>query len=273
MAREVDYVSPMLYPSHWGAGEYGLATRTAEPYEIVRRSLEDFKIATYGTGARLVPWLQDFSLGADYGPAEVKAQIAAARDAGGRDFLLWDPAVTYTSKALDPNARFPTSARSRRARAPLRRRSAPNELGVVPVLMYHQLLPDGGGDYDLTPAEFRRELERLWREGYRPIRASDLVNGTIDVPRGNDPGGVDVRRRVSEPGGAHGVRPDRSEHHGGSPRSSSRRRHPGFEPAGTFYVNREPFAAGERTADLSPSSSRSGSSSEPYARPPGARPR
>ena len=46
-----------------------------------------------------------------------------------------------------------------------------NELGSVPVIMYHQIRADGGGDYDLTPAEFRAELARLHREGYRPIRA------------------------------------------------------------------------------------------------------
>ena len=54
-----------------------------------------------GTGARVVPWLQDFSLGRDYGPAEVRAQIKGARDAGADEFLLWDPAVSYTSDALD----------------------------------------------------------------------------------------------------------------------------------------------------------------------------
>lgn len=47
-------------------------------------------------------WLQDFSLGIDYGPAEVAAQIEAAEDAGVVDFLLWDPATTYTTAALPP---------------------------------------------------------------------------------------------------------------------------------------------------------------------------
>ena len=249
MARELDYVSPMLYPSHWGAGEYGVASPNDEPYEIVRRSLEDFKNATYGTGARLVPWLQDFSLGAEYGPAEVKAQIAAARDAGVRDFLLWDPAVTYTSKALAPNARFPTTGEKPARSGPVAPPLAPNELGVVPVLMYHQLLPDGGGEYDLTPTEFRRELERLWREGYRPIRASDLVDGTIDVPRGTTPvvltfddasasqAALTASGQI-DPNTMAGVLVEFAKSH------------PGFEPAGTFYVNREPFSAGERTADL-----------------------
>ena len=42
----------------------------------------------------------------------------------------------------------------------------PNELGAIPVLMHHEIRPDRVGDYDQTPAEFRAELERLWRDGY-----------------------------------------------------------------------------------------------------------
>ena len=89
------------------------------PYEIVRRSLRRLLRQVRGTGARVVPWLQDFSLGVDYGPAEVRAQIRAARDAGVDEFLLWDPAVTYTADALDPNAKRPAlgSRPSRRGRA------------------------------------------------------------------------------------------------------------------------------------------------------------
>jgi len=104
IARQVDYVAPLLYPSHWGAGEYGVADPNAHPYEIVRRALGDFERAVAGTPARLVPWLQDFSLGRPYGPAQVRAQIAAARRDGIDEFLLWDPNVTYTAAALDPDA-------------------------------------------------------------------------------------------------------------------------------------------------------------------------
>lgn len=249
MAREVDYIAPMLYPSHWGPGEYGLSHPNAEPYEIVRRSLEDFETAVEGTGARVVPWLQDFTLGVEYGPAEVKAQIRAARDAGVNEFLLWDPAVTYTAKALAPNARFPTTGEkppSVRAVAPS---LPPNELGVIPVLMYHQLLPDGGGDYDLTPAEFRRELERLWREGYRPITASDLASGAIDVPRGTTPVVLTFDDATTsqaaltgsgklDPATAAGILVEFATSH------------PGFGQAATFYVNREPFAAADGTSEL-----------------------
>lgn len=62
-----------------------------------------------------------------------------------------------------------------------------DELGRVPVLMYHQLLAAPKGDYDQTPAQFRAELEQLYRSGYRTVTAADLVAGTIDVPAGRSP--------------------------------------------------------------------------------------
>ena len=107
MARQVDYIAPMLYPSHWGPGEYGVADPNGQPAEIVSRSTTDFVKQVRGTGARIVNWLQDFSLGRDYGPAEVRAQIRASREAGVDEFLLWDAAVTYTADALDATAAVP----------------------------------------------------------------------------------------------------------------------------------------------------------------------
>ncbi len=95
MAKSLDYVSPMLYPSHWNAGEYGVANPNAQPYDIVYRALADFTGKLAGTGAKLVPWLQDFSLGVDYGPAQVQAQIAACAAANVDSYFLWSPTVTY----------------------------------------------------------------------------------------------------------------------------------------------------------------------------------
>jgi len=105
MARQVDYIAPLVYPSHWGAGEYNVPNPNAQPFDIVRRSLFDFARDVTGTPSRLVPWLQDFSLGVAYGPAQVRAQIDAARRDGIDEFLLWDPGVVYTRTALDQNAR------------------------------------------------------------------------------------------------------------------------------------------------------------------------
>jgi peptidoglycan/xylan/chitin deacetylase (PgdA/CDA1 family) len=62
-----------------------------------------------------------------------------------------------------------------------------NELGQVPVLMYHRLLEDGGGDYDNTPEQFEGELRRLHEEGYVAITTAELVDGRIDIPAGTTP--------------------------------------------------------------------------------------
>jgi len=209
IAGEVDYIAPMLYPSHWGPQEYGVARPEVQPYAIVRRSLVDFQRIVRGTGARVVPWLQDFSLGVRYGEREVRAQIDAASAVDIDEFLLWDPTVTYTGAALGRDAALPaagsrvsapgseqlvTLPRSRSPEDPVPSGLEPNELGVVPVLMYHQLLADGGGAYDLTPDEFRAELQRLYEAHYRPVNASALATGEID----------------DEPGGAAPGRPSRS---------------------------------------------------------------
>jgi hypothetical protein len=103
MAQVVDYLAPMLYPSHWGAGMYRVPDPINQPGEIIDKSLADFQRVTAGTGVRFLPWLQDFTLyGVPYGEAEVRAQIAAAKALGVEGYLLWNPNVRYTSEALDP---------------------------------------------------------------------------------------------------------------------------------------------------------------------------
>ena len=100
MSDHVDYVAPMVYPSHWGRGEYGVADPEAQPYDITRASLSRFQRVLAGTNTAVVPWLQDFSMRVNYGPAEVRAQIDAAADLGISDWLLWDPQVTYTNEGI-----------------------------------------------------------------------------------------------------------------------------------------------------------------------------
>lgn len=101
MAPHLDYVSPMVYYSHWGPGEYGVPDPNADPYAITHRSLQDFVKAVEGTRARVVPWLQDFQLGGPHGEPQVRAQLRAAADAGIDEWIMWDPSVTYTTSAYD----------------------------------------------------------------------------------------------------------------------------------------------------------------------------
>jgi hypothetical protein len=107
VAAPFDVISPMVYPSHFARGEYGIPNPDAAPYAIVKKSLADYKKRL--PKAKVRPWLQDFSLGVKYGKAEVLAQIKAARECGYDEYLLWNPANHYTSSALvlAPNAAKP----------------------------------------------------------------------------------------------------------------------------------------------------------------------
>lgn len=100
IARNVDYIAPMLYPSHWVRGEYRVEHPNAQPGDIVTKSLEDFQRKAAGSGVAFNLWVQDFSIGIPYGPEEVRAQIDAARALGVDNFLLWNATVRYTTDAI-----------------------------------------------------------------------------------------------------------------------------------------------------------------------------
>jgi hypothetical protein len=102
IAREVDYVSLMLYPSHYHKPEYGIPDPEREPYKTVAVSLRDAKERIAGTRAKLRPWLQDFTLRVPYTPAEIRAQIQATEDSGIDEWILWNARNRYTEDALRP---------------------------------------------------------------------------------------------------------------------------------------------------------------------------
>jgi peptidoglycan/xylan/chitin deacetylase (PgdA/CDA1 family) len=117
-----------------------------------------------------------------------------------------------------------------------------NELGKIPVLMYHRVEAKPPTPEDRTPRQFRAELERLAAEGYVPVTAAEYVTGKIGVPAGRHP--VVLTFDDSSPSQ---LRLDGA----GTPAPDSAvgilldvaRRHPGFRPVATFYVTRDVFGA------------------------------
>lgn len=104
-----DALCPMVYPSHYAEGFYGFDNPAEHPYEVVNYSMRLAKerllahAATAPLRAELIPWLQDFSIGAEYDAGMVRAQIRAVFDAMGEDyrgFLLWSPKNQYSTGAL-----------------------------------------------------------------------------------------------------------------------------------------------------------------------------
>jgi len=103
-----DYVMPMVYPSHYPPGFLNMKNPAAEPYEVVKYSMDAavakkalaMAAASTTPMAELRPWLQDFDLGATYTAEMVQAQMRAVYDAGLTSWILWDPKVQYTKGAL-----------------------------------------------------------------------------------------------------------------------------------------------------------------------------
>lgn len=103
MVDVTDALLPMIYPSHFARGSYGIPVPNAAPYQTVKKALEFAVRRSAGVAgaAAIRPWLQDFSLGwPSYGAAEVRAQIQATYDAGLTEWILWNPASRYTAAAL-----------------------------------------------------------------------------------------------------------------------------------------------------------------------------
>jgi hypothetical protein len=104
IARYVDAIYPMVYPSHYVSGEYNIVDPDSRPGTTVAYSLRDFRIAVRGHDTKLIPWLQDFSLRRTYTLADVEDQIQAARLEHTKGFMLWNAGGLYTVKAFSTPA-------------------------------------------------------------------------------------------------------------------------------------------------------------------------
>jgi hypothetical protein len=100
LAKIVDAIYPMVYPSHYSSGEYGLSSPVSVPGRTVGRSLRDFRRQMRRGNAELIPWLEDFSFSGTSTLVHVQEQIRAARRWKSGGFLLWNPSGVYTTGAL-----------------------------------------------------------------------------------------------------------------------------------------------------------------------------
>lgn len=113
VAASADVICPMVYPSHFAYGSYGIKYPDLEPYNTVYDSLSRGvqRIADMPADvskAKIRPWLQDFTAswlkpkGAykEYTADDVKAQIKAAYDCGLKEWILWNPGNKYDGDAF-----------------------------------------------------------------------------------------------------------------------------------------------------------------------------
>lgn len=100
LAPRTDVLLPMVYPSLYPHGAFGLAVPNANPYQVIydatsRAHERDLKLQIVST-AHVRPWLQAFTLGKPrYGAHELEEQKRAVYDAGYDSWTLWNPGSLY----------------------------------------------------------------------------------------------------------------------------------------------------------------------------------
>lgn len=110
MAKYLDYICPMIYPSHFGDGNYGIEYPDLEPFNIVRKVLTASKekleeIPEDEHRAVVRPWLQDFTATwlehyMKYGGDELREQVKGVYGAGYDEWILWDAGCKYSVDGL-----------------------------------------------------------------------------------------------------------------------------------------------------------------------------
>ena len=109
MAAHLDYICPMVYPSHYYSGSYGIKVPDAEPYRTINAaalaSVEALDAMPEGNRAHVRLWLQSFTASwvsghISYGPQQIRDQIKGAYDAGYDEWILWNASVNYQPDAF-----------------------------------------------------------------------------------------------------------------------------------------------------------------------------
>lgn len=111
LGETVDVLCPMVYPSHYANGVFGLSVPDAYPYETIYAALSQsvFELSEIPEEKRAVvrPWLQSFTATwvdghISYNGEQIRAQIQAAYDAGYDEWILWNASNRYSSDGLLP---------------------------------------------------------------------------------------------------------------------------------------------------------------------------
>lgn len=109
MASYLDYICPMVYPSHYGNGVYGIEIPDAEPYRTVNAAMnaaaKELSVLSEQECAINRVWIQSFTANwvnghITYGPEQIREQIRGAYDAGFDEWILWNASIKYQRDSL-----------------------------------------------------------------------------------------------------------------------------------------------------------------------------
>lgn len=99
----VDYVSPMMYPSHYPAGHLGLPNPAAAPGVVIENGMKKGMPYFENKKATARPWIQGFNIGAIYGATNIRAQIDMVEKYTDGGWLIWNASNRYSDAGLMPS--------------------------------------------------------------------------------------------------------------------------------------------------------------------------
>lgn len=96
MAKYIDVLSPMFYPSHFHAGYDGYANPGSQPYYFVNVGVKKTREILSTEATVIVPWIQGFNMSSpNYGPGYITEQVKAAKEGGAKGYLIWNARNVY----------------------------------------------------------------------------------------------------------------------------------------------------------------------------------
>ncbi|HEY5576381.1 MAG TPA: putative glycoside hydrolase [Clostridiaceae bacterium] len=175
IASNVDYICPMVYPSHYGPGNYNFAVPDQHPYEVVRLSMMESleRNAAQKNPGKIRPWVQGFSAAwvsghINYDASTISKQLVASAELGINEYIIWnasnnyDPMIFYYQNKVNKNIRV--SGQDILARTPedtMKKYLDAQKAKRYSTLYLVTAITDRKADYDEFAAEMESSAETL----------------------------------------------------------------------------------------------------------------
>lgn len=108
MSKYCDYICPMIYPSHYASGSYGIDVPDANPHDTVYAAIKDAvdqleiakELEPDESFAKLRPWFQGFTASwvdgyVSYTGKQLRSQINGSEELGVEEWFIWNATNNY----------------------------------------------------------------------------------------------------------------------------------------------------------------------------------
>lgn len=97
----VDYICPMMYPSHYPAGHLGFDNPAEHPAEVIENGMKMGLPYFDNKRAEVRPWIQAFDIGAVYSDGDlIRAEIDAVEKYSDDGWMMWNAVNRYSANGL-----------------------------------------------------------------------------------------------------------------------------------------------------------------------------